>query len=230
MSQVTPLLSDLQLHFPEELLEAVIKQEELTIEVDKTKLRQICQHLVQHFSFNLLIDICGVDYQDYGCSEWLTETSSYTGFDRGINQDTTLTVSHWRKPRFAAIYHLLSMQHNQRLRIRTFADSKEPILDSVVDIWPAANWYEREAFDLYGIQFTGHPDLRRILTDYGFEGHPFRKDFPLSGKVEVRYDKDTKQVIYEPVTSVTPRTVIPKVIRNTSTIDTEEGHDIESKQ
>jgi NADH-quinone oxidoreductase subunit C len=115
--------------------------------------------------------------------------------------------------RFAAIYHLLSIRHNHRLRIRIFADDDEfPVLDSVISIWPSVNWFEREAFDLYGIVFTGHPDLRRILTDYGFIGSPFRKDFPLSGNVEMRYDPDQQRVIYQPV-SIEPRQIIPRVIR-----------------
>ena len=116
-------------------------------------------------------------------------------------------------PRFAAVYHLLSLSHNHRLRVRAFADDDDfPILPSVVDVWPAANWFEREAFDLYGIVFDGHPDLRRLLTDYGFVGHPFRKDFPLSGHVEMRYDPEQKRVIYQPVT-IEPREITPRIIR-----------------
>jgi NADH-quinone oxidoreductase subunit C len=119
----------------------------------------------------------------------------------------------WRGKRFAAVYHLLSVSHNYRLRVKVFAEDDEfPILDSVIGIWPSANWFEREAFDLYGIVFTGHPDLRRILTDYGFIGSPFRKDFPLSGNVEMRYDPDQQRVIYQPV-SIEPRQITPRVIR-----------------
>ena len=138
--------------------------------------------------FDMLIDVCGVDYQAYGDGAW-------------------------EGPRFAAVYHLLSLPHNRRLRVRTFAtDDDFPVVPSVVDIWPSANWFEREAFDLFGIMFPGHPDLRRILTDYGFVGHPFRKDFPISGHVEMRYDPEQRRVIYQPVT-IEPREIIPRVIR-----------------
>lgn len=138
--------------------------------------------------FEQLIDLCGVDYSTYG---------------DGI----------WDGPRFAAVCHLLSVTHNWRLRVRVFApDDEMPIVPSVVDIWSTANWYEREAFDLLGILFDGHNDLRRILTDYGFIGHPFRKDFPVSGYVEMRYDPEQKRVIYQPVT-IEPREIIPRVIR-----------------
>ena len=138
--------------------------------------------------FEQLIDLCGMDYSAYGDGAW-------------------------EGKRFAAVYHLLSITHNTRLRIRIFAeDDGQPILDSVADIWSCANWYEREAFDLFGIIFTGHPDLRRLLTDYGFVGNPFRKDFPLSGHVEMRYDAEQKRVIYQPVT-VEPREVTPRIIR-----------------
>jgi NADH-quinone oxidoreductase subunit C len=138
--------------------------------------------------FDMLIDVCGVDYQAFGDGAW-------------------------EGPRFAAVYHLLSLPHNWRLRVRTFApDDDFPVVPSMVDVWPAANWFEREAFDLYGIMFPGHPDLRRLLTDYGFVGHPFRKDFPISGYVEMRYDPAQARVIYQPVT-IEPREVTPRVIR-----------------
>ena len=138
--------------------------------------------------FDMLVDVCGVDYSTYG--------------------DGT-----WDGARFAAVYHLLSLAHNWRLRVRAFAeDDGFPVLPSVVDVWPSANWFEREAFDLYGIVFDGHPDLRRLLTDYGFVGHPFRKDFPLSGHVEMRYDPEQRRVIYQPV-SIEPREITPRVIR-----------------
>ena len=117
------------------------------------------------------------------------------------------------EPRFAVVYHLLSLKHNHRLRLRTFAEGEPPVMHSVTDIWSSANWYEREAFDLFGILFEGHPDLRRILTDYGFVGHPFRKDFPLIGNVEVRYDIEKGRVVYQPV-SIEPRTLVPRVIRD----------------
>jgi len=143
------------------------------------------------FRFEMLVDVCGVDYSTYGNGE-------RSG------------------PRFAAVYHLLSLANNHRLRVRVFApDDAFPVIPSVIDVWPVANWFEREAFDLYGIVFTGHPDLRRLLTDYGFIGHPFRKDFPLSGHVEMRYDPEQGRVIYQPVT-IEPREVTPRVIRESS--------------
>jgi len=149
--------------------------------------------------FEELIDVCGVDYSAYGSET--CEDGRYVA-----------DIAH-AGPRFAAVYHLLSITHNLRLRVRVFAeDDAMPILSSVIQIWPAANWFEREAFDLYGIIFTGHPDLRRILTDYGFVGNPFRKDFPLSGTVEMRYDAAQQRVIYEPV-SIEPREITPRSLR-----------------
>ena len=168
---------------------------ELTIEVPPAELLWVMETLRDNseLSFEILIDLCGVDYLSYGV-ESITE---------GDRQDK----------RFAAVYHLLSIKHNYRLRVKTFTTNNEfPVLDSVIEIWPVANWFEREAFDLYGIVFTGHPDLRRILTDYGFIGNPFRKDFPLTGNVEMRYDPDQKRVIYQPV-SIEPREITPRVIR-----------------
>ena len=138
--------------------------------------------------FTQLIDLCGMDYRDHAVAE-----------------------AH--AARFAVVYHLLSLEHNRRLRVRVYcADDDFPVVDSVVDVWPSANWFEREAFDLFGIIFTGHPDLRRLLTDYGFVGHPFRKDFPLSGNVEMRYDPEQRRVIYQPVT-IEPREIVPRVVR-----------------
>ena len=138
--------------------------------------------------FEEMVDLCGVDYSTYGGGE-------HAG------------------SRFAVVYHLLSLANNWRLRVRVFAPEDDfPVLASLVDVWPGANWYEREAFDFYGIMFTGHPDLRRLLTDYGFVGHPFRKDFPLSGHVEMRYDPDQGRVIYQPV-SIEPREIVPRIIR-----------------
>jgi len=154
--------------------------------------------------FEQLIDVCGVDYGSFGKAAWDGEPS----------------VSGAR-PRFAIVYHLLSLSNNWRLRVRAFADDDEmPVIESVISIWPSANWFEREAFDLYGIVFTGHPDLRRILTDYGFIGHPFRKDFPVSGNVEMRYDPDQQRVIYQPVT-IEPREIVPRVIRVENYADVE---------
>jgi NADH-quinone oxidoreductase subunit C len=157
-------------------------------------------------SFETLIDLCGVDYSEYGGEK---TGILYSASDATSPEPAART--HAR--RFAAVYHLLSLAHNIRLRVRTYAEDDEfPVLSSVIDVWPSANWYEREAFDFYGIMFAGHPDLRRILTDYGFVGHPFRKDFPLSGHVEMRYDPEQGRVIYQPVT-IEPREVIPRIIR-----------------
>lgn len=154
------------------------------------------------FRFDQLIDLCGMDYSTYGSD--LSEDGRYLVSDEHPNP---------YPKRFAAVYHLLSVEHNIRLRVRVFAqDDISPMLDSVIEVWPSANWFEREAFDMFGIIFLGHPDLRRILTDYGFVGNPFRKDFPLSGHVEMHYDAAQKRVVYQPVT-VEPREVTPRVIR-----------------
>jgi NADH-quinone oxidoreductase subunit C len=154
--------------------------------------------------FEQLIDVCGVDYGSFGKAAWDGVPSA--------------SGAH---ARFAIVYHLLSLTHNWRLRVRAFADNDDmPVIESVINIWPSANWFEREAFDLYGIVFTGHPDLRRILTDYGFIGHPFRKDFPLSGNVEMRYDPDQQRVVYQPVT-IEPREIVPRIVREENYADTE---------
>ncbi|HVC49237.1 MAG TPA: NADH-quinone oxidoreductase subunit C [Burkholderiales bacterium] len=161
---------------------------ELTLIVKATDWIDVAHVLRDVLGFEQMIDLCGVDYQDYG--------------DGG-----------WEGNRFAVVMQLLSISHNIRLRVRTFAqDDDFPVIPSVVEVWPSANWYEREAFDLFGILFDGHPDLRRILTDYGFVGHPFRKDFPLSGNVEMRYDPEQGRVIYQPVT-IEERVLVPRVIR-----------------
>lgn len=184
---------------------------ELTLELRPEHLREVAKALRDEpaFDFNLLIDVCGVDYLHYGISEWETESATATGFERGVEQNVS---KKYTGKRFASVYHLLSLTHNQRIRLKVFLDKHAPIVPSVVDIWPSANWFEREAFDLFGIIYEGHPDLRRLLTDYGFVGHPFRKDFPLIGQVEARYDAKTQRVIYEPV-SIEPRVLEPKVIR-----------------
>jgi NADH-quinone oxidoreductase subunit C len=182
----------------ERLVSATTALDELTVVVKAEHLLSVCAALRDDgkLHFEQLIDITGIDYSHYG-------DGTYEG------------------PRFAAIYHLLSLQHNWRLRLRVFAANDDfPVLESVIGIWACANWYEREAFDLYGIMFTGHPDLRRILTDYGFVGHPFRKDFPLSGNVEMRYDPDQKRVIYQPVT-IEPRVITPRIVREQNYADSE---------
>ncbi len=179
--------------------------------------------------FDQLTDVCGVDYLSYGSVEWETEASSSTGFSRGVEPvagarlrfGDELKASDSGRPRFAAVYHLMSLAHNHRLRVRVYCDDEAmPVVPSVVELWPSANWFEREAFDLYGILFEGHPDLRRILTDYGFVGHPFRKDFPLIGHVEMKYDEQQKRVVYQPV-SIEPRVLVPRVIRDDGRFDSD---------
>ena len=163
---------------------------EVTVEINGDCQMAVCELLRDdpRLSFDTMIDLCGVDYLGYG-------EASLDG------------------PRFAVVTHLLSTKHNRRMRLRSFcADEEFPAIDSIIGVWPSANWYEREAFDLLGIVFEGHPDLRRILTDYGFVGHPFRKDFPVSGYMEMRYDEEQKRVIYQPVT-IPPRELVPRIIR-----------------
>ncbi|MFW2403794.1 MAG: NADH-quinone oxidoreductase subunit C [Gammaproteobacteria bacterium] len=191
---------------------------ELTYEVDKADLVEVATALRDEddFRFEMLIDVCGVDYLTYGQDEWQTESATSTGFSRAsvpknIVPDADTTFD---EKRFAVVYHLLSISQNKRLRLRVFTGSgNPPVVPSVIEVWSGANWFEREAFDLFGILFEGHPDLRRILTDYGFIGHPFRKDFPISGNVETRYDPERGRVIYQPV-SIEPRTLVPRVIRD----------------
>jgi NADH-quinone oxidoreductase subunit C len=179
--------------FGDAITNTIIAHGELTFEIKRENIVKVCRHLRDDpdFAFSQLIDLCGVDYLNY-------RQEASEGARPG--------------PRFAVVYHLLSLKYNRRLRLRTFLDDALPIVDSVVEIWRSADWYEREAFDLFGIVFEGHPDLRRILTDYGFIGHPFRKDFPLSGEVEMRYDAERQRVVYEPV-SIEPRINVPRVIR-----------------
>jgi NADH-quinone oxidoreductase subunit C len=175
------------------LAQSFVRLGELTLAVKPEHYESAMRVLRDHpdCRFEQLIDLCGVDYRDYG---------------DGV----------WEGKRFAVVVHLLSLTRNQRVRVRVFCpDDELPLVASMVDIWPSANWFEREAFDLYGIVFDGHPDLRRILTDYGFIGHPFRKDFPLSGNVEMRYDPTQQRVIYQPV-SIEPREVTPRIVRDES--------------
>jgi NADH-quinone oxidoreductase subunit C len=193
---------------------------ELTFEVEAASLLEVCLALRDEpeWRFEQLIDVSGVDYLTFGQSDWTTDSATSSGFSRGRTQLAPglpqAPDADGQDRRFAAVYHLLSVTHNRRLRLRAFAEGGEPpMLDSVTGIWSSADWFEREAFDLFGIVFRGHPDLRRILTDYGFVGHPFRKDFPLIGNVEVRYDAGMGRVVYEPV-SIEPRTLVPRVIRD----------------
>ncbi|MDX1482188.1 MAG: NADH-quinone oxidoreductase subunit C [Woeseiaceae bacterium] len=190
----------------------------LSYEVAPDALIDACRTLRddEDFRFEQLTDICGVDFLTYGQGEWTTYEATESGFSRGVQREPViLDESDTFDPRrFAAVYHLLSIENNIRLRLRVYTgENNPPVLPSVVDIWSGANWFEREAFDLFGILFDGHPDLRRILTDYGFIGHPFRKDFPLIGNVEVTYDAEQGRVAYQPV-SIEPRTLVPRVLRN----------------
>ncbi len=198
--------------------QSVIALNELTIEVSPDDLLLVAKFLRDDkaCSFGQLIDVCGVDYLTYGEAEWDTSGS---GFSRGVKRefsfdgDEQVDAIEFEGKRFAVVMHLLSVKHNQRIRVKCYCDDNDfPRVDSVQGIWNSANWFEREAFDLFGILFDGHPDLRRILTDYGFIGHPFRKDFPLIGHVDMRYDEEQKRVIYEPV-SIEERTLVPRIIR-----------------
>lgn len=196
--------------------ESIMMHDELTLVVIPSQLRALALLLRDNkaFCFEQLIDVCGVDYLHYGKSDWQTNTATASGFSRGVEALAEHDVSPFAY-RFAVVYHLLSLTHNIRLRLRVpvYEENAQLMIDSVNDIWPAANWFEREAFDLYGVLFRGHPDLRRILTDYGFSGHPFRKDFPLIGEVEVRYDATLKRVVNERV-SIVERVLEPKTIRH----------------
>ncbi len=210
------LATDLAGQFGDALSRVPSRCGELTFEVPADRLVEVCGALRDgsQWRFEQLVDLTGVDYLHYGCVEWETEQATRSGFSRGRGvQPGAAGDSPGAERRFAVAYHLLSVVHNRRIRLRAWCEAGEPpMLDSVVDVWAAANWYEREAFDLFGILFRGHPDLRRILTDYGFVGHPFRKDFPLIGNVEVRYDPAKGRVVYEPV-AIEPRTLVPRVIR-----------------
>jgi NADH-quinone oxidoreductase subunit C len=193
--------------------------DELAIEVGGERLLEVALILRDdpQLRFELLMDLAGVDYLDYGRAEWRTNSATTSGFSRGVNRAAPHTLA--GDKRYAVVSQLLSLTYNQRLRLRVWAeDVEDPMVDSLTGVWASAEWFEREAFDLFGILFRGHPDLRRILTDYGFIGHPFRKDFPLIGNVEVRYDPQLKRVIYEPV-SIEPRTLVPRVIRHDNRYD-----------
>jgi NADH-quinone oxidoreductase subunit C len=237
----------LRLRFPDGVVTVDHPHGETGMVLDAAAWLDACRALRDEFGFEQLIDLCGVDYLGYGSTEWDTDVSS-EGFSRGVEGRGTGRLVYGQvlreqsdapqgsidtpapERRFATVVQLLSVRHNQRLRLRCFApDDAFPIVPSVTAVWPIANWFEREAFDLFGIVYDGHPDLRRILTDYGFVGHPFRKDFPLIGNVEVRYDPERKRVIYEPVTSVEPRVLVPRVIRDDARYATAIGEDKDLK-
>ena len=231
----------LRARFPAAEVSVAAPRGEVGIVLDAGEFHAACAALRDEFGFEQLIDVAGVDYLGYGSDEWDTDVSS-EGFSRGVEGRNVGRFGFGETPsrqlpepdgegaiplpprRFAAVLQLLSVADNRRLRVRVFApDDGLPVVPSVVDLWPVANWFEREAFDLFGIVFEGHPDLRRILTDYGFVGHPFRKDFPLIGNVEVRYDAEKKRVVYEPVTSVEPRVNVPRVVRDDARYATAAG-------
>ncbi len=216
------LASRVTARFGERLRALPCVADDVAFEVAREDLLDVCRQLRDEpeLGFEQLIDLAGVDYLDYGRDEWMTYESTSTGFSRGVNRIRE-KVTEPRPGRFAVVYQLLSISNNWRLRLRCFtSDAEPPVIDSVVGIWAAANWFEREAFDLFGIFFNEHPDLRRLLTDYGFIGHPFRKDFPLIGNVEVKYDPAKGRVVYQPV-SIEPRTLVPRVIRDDNRYDPE---------
>jgi NADH-quinone oxidoreductase subunit C len=203
------------------LVRRVSLPEELSYDVAAADLVSVATVLRDEaeLHFAILIDVAGIDYMDFGRSEWRTFAATNSGFGRGVNREGNGGAHDG--PRFAVIYQLLSVAHNERLTLRAYCtEGEEPSIDSIVGVYAGANWFEREAFDLFGIVFNNHPDLRRILTDYGFIGHPFRKDFPLVGNVEVRYDADKQRVVYEPV-QIVERTLVPRVIRDDSRYDPE---------
>jgi NADH-quinone oxidoreductase subunit C len=219
------LAEQLKQRFGDRLRSVTVAVGEVTVEVAPENLLAVATALRDEaaFAFEMLIDLCGVDYASYGKDEWTTEASSTSGFSRGVEAWTEgrltaitedlVVEKPWAAQRFAVVYHLLSLARNRRLRLRVYApEDALPVVPSVITVWNSADWYEREAFDLFGILFDGHPDLRRLLTDYGFIGYPFRKDFPLSGNVEVIYDPEKRRVVYQPV-SIEPRVLVPKVIR-----------------
>ena len=181
---------------------------ELTLNIKSEDVLEVCQKLKDEFQFEILMDLCGIDYLTYGDSDWNGNASS-SGFGRARQAQQS---TNQKEQRFGVVYHLLSVSTNQRLRVKALLSSENLMIQSVTKIWNCADWFEREAFDLFGILFENHNDLRRILTDYGFVGHPLRKDFPMIGEVEMRYDEELGRVVYEPVT-IEPNVKVPRVIR-----------------
>jgi len=211
VDKTTDLVKNLTAVFANRL-ELKVENDEVTAIAEAADVLDLCQLLKfdNRFLFNQLLDLCVVDYLFYGKGEWVTERATDTGFSRA---QSDLEPSSYFKNRCAVVYHLLSLTHNSRLRVKVFLPESDLNISSICAVWPNANWYEREAFDLFGVFFENHPDLRRLLTDYGFVGHPLRKDFPLEGHVEMRYDAKAGKCIYEKV-EIKNRVVIPKVIRN----------------
>ena len=208
------LLKDLRERLGAKIITDKLETGQVTIEIKPEDITDVCLILRddETLAFKQLSDLCGVDYLTYGKADWETEVTTRTGFSRGVSQGVYIDTQDI-EDRFAVVYHLLSLKRNQRLRLRSFISGQPAKIASVTPIWAGANWFEREAFDLFGILFTEHPDMRRILTDYGFVGHPFRKDFPLEGNVEVRYDPEQGRVVYQPVT-IKNRVLVPKTIRH----------------
>ena len=226
----TAFAERLRARFATALVEVALPRGEVGMVLAAAEWHDACRALRDEFGFESLVDLCGVDYLGHGSDEWDTDVSS-EGFSRGVEGKGAGRFGYGERPtqqlpqpdgigaialpehRFAVVAQLLSVRNNQLLRVKCHApDDALPVVASVTDLWPGTNWFEREAFDMFGIIFQGHPDLRRILTDYGFIGHAFRKDFPLIGNVEVRYDAERRRVVYEPVTSVEPRVGVPRVI------------------
>ena len=198
-----------------ERAQVVDRHDQVTVEVSADNLIEVATTLRddESLAFTMLMDLAAVDYSEFGKADWKTsESATRTGYSRGVERGEHAS-SGWSGSRFAVVYHLLSLTQNERLRMRVQCAGEPPVVPSILDVWASADWFEREAFDLFGVLFSGHPDLRRILTDYGFVGHPFRKDFPLIGHVESRFDPEKGRVVYEPV-SIEPRTLVPRVIRN----------------
>lgn len=220
----------LRKRFGDKLHSSSLANGQITLELMPEQLIEVSLVLrdEEQFQFTQLSDLCGVDYLSYGQVEWETEDTTSTGFSRGVSAEVPVEKEEGAS-RFCVVYHLLSIAHNRRLRLRCFIKNESPRLSSVISVWAAANWYEREAFDLFGIMFEGHPDLRRILTDYGFIGHPFRKDFPLEGNVEVRYDPDKGRVVYQPVT-IKNRVLVPRVIRKDHRFDNNAANVVKSEK
>ena len=232
MASLTELKAAIETALTGQMVSCELANQEITVVVERDNLLSDSQILKDDavLKFDQLIDVCGVDYQNYGKAEWETEHATSTGFERGVDREEGVQVVANNHPqRFASVYHLLSVAFNHRVRIKVYLPEDDCRVPSVCEIWNAANWFEREAFDLMGILYDGHPDLRRILTDYGFIGHPFRKDFPLIGNLEMRYDATEKRVVYEPV-SIKPRILVPKVIREDSRYSTEDEPKTEQQQ
>ena len=219
LSRVDQLAARIEAVLPAVLTRVANATGELTFEVGPGQLLAAATALRDVLKFEMCMDVCAVDYLQHGRVEWKTEHATLSGFSRGVARGMTSGGDEQPGRRFAVVYHLLSIASNRRMRLKVYCeDDEQPAVDSVTGIWASADWFEREAFDLFGILFRDHPDLRRLLTDYGFIGHPFRKDFPLSGNVEVRYDPQKGRVIYQPVT-IEARVLVPKVIRHDNRYD-----------